>query len=110
MAELVDALVSNTSDLNNRAGSIPALGTMARSWAYAISGISRSYIYVGLCEDVTERVARHQDGRERTTKPYRPFILLLEEEHVDRSTAREREKYLKSGAGKEFLKVIRDKQ
>ena len=27
VAELVDALVSNTSDLNSRAGSTPALGT-----------------------------------------------------------------------------------
>lgn len=31
MAELVDALVSNTSELNPRAGSTPALGTLQKS-------------------------------------------------------------------------------
>jgi len=57
---------------------------------------------------VSERFVRHQDGRERTTKPYRPFVLLIAEEHADRAAAREREKYLKSGKGKEFLKQLRD--
>ena len=108
VAELVDALVSNTSDLNSRAGSTPALGTMATCWTYAIASLVRPYIYAGLCEDVSKRFARHQAGRERTTKPYRPFMLLLTEEHPDRPAARTREKFLKTGQGKEFLKALRD--
>ena len=106
---MVDALVSNTSDAS-RAGSSPALGTIfwMACWTYAISSQERPYIYVGLTDDVTARVARHNDGREKTTKPFRPFVLLLSEVHIDRPTARLREKYLKSGQGKELLKRLRD--
>ncbi len=106
---MVDALVSNTSDAS-RAGSSPALGTMAICWTNAIASLSRSYIYAGLTEDVLARFERHQAGRERTTKPYRPFKLLLTEEHPDRPTARAREKFLKSGQGKEFLRSLIDVQ
>ncbi|MEO8590160.1 MAG: GIY-YIG nuclease family protein, partial [Flavobacteriales bacterium] len=98
--------VSNTSEAI-RAGSSPALGTMEACWTYAIASLSQAYIHVGLCGDVPERLARHQAGRERTTRPYRPFVLLLAEEHPDRLVAREREKYLKSGKGREILKELR---
>jgi putative endonuclease len=77
---------------------------------YAISSLVRDYIYVGLSFKPIERVEQHQQGSEVTTRPYRPFEVLLVEEFQDRPTAREREKYLKSGAGKEFLKQIRASQ
>ncbi|NWF87891.1 MAG: hypothetical protein HXY50_00350, partial [Ignavibacteriaceae bacterium] len=40
----------------------------------------------------------------RTTKPYAPFELVHSEIFPTRTEARDREKYLKSGVGKEFLK------
>ena len=49
---------------------------------------------------------QHQTGKNKTTKPYRPFELILIEEYKTREEARKREKYLKSGIGKEFLKAI----
>ncbi len=42
----------------------------------------------------------------RTTKPYAPFKLVLKESFPDRTKARAREKYLKSGIGKEYLKML----
>ncbi|MCU0414750.1 MAG: GIY-YIG nuclease family protein, partial [Ignavibacteriaceae bacterium] len=51
-----------------------------------------------------ERIQRHNSGRERTTRAYRPFELIYSEEQATREEARKREKYFKSGAGKEFLK------
>ena len=59
-----------------------------------------------MTSNINERLSRHNKGQEKTTKPYRPFILIYEEELVDRISARFREKYLKSGIGKEFLKNI----
>jgi len=81
---------------------------MEACWVYALASLSRSYIYVGITEDLDERFGRHQQGRERTTKPYRPFFLLYSEMAPDRKAAREREKFLKSGQGKEYLKGLRD--
>ena len=41
-----------------------------------------------------------------TTKPYIPFILIYSEKFETRAEARDKEKYLKSGSGKEFLKTL----
>ena len=74
---------------------------------YALKSRLRNYIYVGLTSNLEERIRRHNDGRERTTKAYRPFELIYSEEHLTREEARKREKYFKSGVGKEFLKKIK---
>ncbi|PCH86323.1 MAG: endonuclease [Flavobacteriales bacterium] len=76
-------------------------------FVYALKSLVRNYIYVGLTYDLSGRVQRHNAGRERTTRPYLPFELIYSEEHADRITARIREKYLKSGTGKEFLKKLK---
>ena len=73
---------------------------------YALKSRLRNYIYVGLTSNLEERIRRHNDGHERTTKAYRPFELIYSEEHLTREEARKREKYFKSGVGKEFLKKI----
>jgi putative endonuclease len=77
-------------------------------YVYAISSLKHKYIYVGLTQDIEVRVKRHNDGRERTTKFYRPYELVYSEVCETRVEARLREKYWKSGAGKEKLKAIRD--
>lgn len=75
---------------------------------YAISSIKRNYIYVGLTSDLDKRLDRHNKGYERTTKPYAPFRLIYQEQQETRQEARNREKHLKSGIGKEFLRKLRD--
>ena len=39
-------------------------------------------------------------------KFYTPFDLIYHEQHNDRISARKREKFLKGGSGKEFLKSL----
>ena len=77
-------------------------------FVYAISSINFNYIYVGMTVDIEERFRRHNSGREKTTKPYAPFIILYTEECKDRTEAK-REKYWKSGIGKEKLKILKNK-
>ena len=73
---------------------------------YAISSISRNYIYVGLTSNLENRLEYHNRRYERTTRPYRPSRFIYSETFPDRPTARIKEKYLKSGAGKARLKTI----
>ena len=73
---------------------------------YAIRSSSRKYIYVGLTNDVKRRIEEHNNHENRSTKAYGPFTLIYSEEFPDRISARIKEKYLKSGAGKEFLKSL----
>lgn len=65
-----------------------------------------NYIYVGMTNNLEKRIERHNKGYERTTRPYRPFELLFQEELANRLEARKKEIYLKSGIGKEYLRTL----
>jgi len=56
-----------------------------------------------LTDDLDRRVGQHNAGYERTTRPYAPFELIFSEAFATRMEARKKEKYLKSGIGKDFL-------
>ncbi|HLB51236.1 MAG TPA: GIY-YIG nuclease family protein [Patescibacteria group bacterium] len=75
-------------------------------YVYAIKSISRNYIYVGLTNNPDRRINQHSEGRERTKRAYAPFTIVIIENHPTRIEARKREKYLKSGTGKEYLKSL----
>ncbi len=77
-------------------------------YVYALSSIEHNYIYVGLTQNLNNRIERHNGGRERTTKFYKPFELIYSEVCSNRIEARVREKYWKSGIGKEKLRSIRN--
>jgi putative endonuclease len=59
-----------------------------------------------MSDHVIRRFHQHNSGYEKTTKPYRPFLLIYSEEFPSRQLARDREKYLKTTSGKRFLKNI----
>ena len=73
---------------------------------YAIKSISRNYIYVWLTNNLEKRLKEHNNGYEKTTKPYAPFTLIYTEELATRSEARIKEKYFKSWQWKDFLKAL----
>jgi putative endonuclease len=76
-------------------------------WVYAISSNKKKRIYVGMSEDVEKRLKEHNFGQVFSTKGYRPWTLIYVEKcGINRTEARAREKYFKSGIGKEFLKTI----
>ena len=74
-------------------------------YTYVIKSKIRNYIYVGITSNIERRFKEHNNGKNKTTKPYRPFDLLFKESYSTREEARKREKYLKSGIGKEFIKL-----
>ena len=73
---------------------------------YDIKSTKKNYIYVWLTNNLERRISEHNMGKERTTKPNIPFILIYSEKFKTRTEARIREKYLKSGCGKEFLRSL----
>jgi len=75
-------------------------------YVYAIKSKTRNYIYVGLTNNLSRRLEEHNRGYIRTTKPYSPFELIFDESFDTRLEARQKEKYLKSGVGKEYLKSL----
>ena len=63
-------------------------------------------IYVGLTNDLERRVIEHRRGKTNSTKNRGEFSVKIIENCNSRKEARVREKYWKSGCGKERLKII----
>jgi putative endonuclease len=59
--------------------------------------------YVGMALDPEIRLKEHNNGKNRYTKAHTPWKIIYKEEHPDWISARIREKYLKSTAGKNWL-------
>ncbi len=76
-------------------------------YVYVIRSEARKYTYTGISDNVERRVFQHNSGRNKTTRPYAPFEIVFIEEYPDRDGARKREKYLKSGIGREFVKLYK---
>ncbi|MEP7162182.1 MAG: GIY-YIG nuclease family protein [Candidatus Moraniibacteriota bacterium] len=65
------------------------------SYAYILRSEKNSSYYVGSCEDVTSRLTQHNNGRVKSTKRYRPWLLVYQERLGTLEEARRREKQIK---------------
>jgi putative endonuclease len=59
--------------------------------------------YVGSCEILAERIRRHNAGDSKATKLGVPWILVHSEVFPTRSEAERRERYYKTGRGRDEL-------
>ena len=75
-------------------------------FVYALVSDNNQRIYVGFSSNLEKRLIEHNSGKTKSTKGYRPWKLLYFEEVPNRALARQKEKYYKSGVGKEFLKSL----
>ena len=62
--------------------------------------------YTGMTNNKQLRLKEHNNKQNKSTKAYSPWIVIYEETFKERKEARKREKYLKSGIGREFIKRI----
>jgi putative endonuclease len=62
--------------------------------------------YVGQTDSVPMRLLRHNAGLVHSTAPYRPWRVLFAEEFATRGEAMKREKALKGGQGREYIKGL----
>jgi len=62
--------------------------------------------YVGMSQNPQRRLYEHNAGFSKYTKGKRPFKLMYQEMHESHQSAREKEKYFKSGSGREFSKSL----
>ncbi len=73
-------------------------------YVYVLKSENDGRMYVGMSANAYKRLSEHNAGRTKSTKGYRPWKLIHLEEYPTRSKARAREKYLKTGYGKQWLK------
>jgi putative endonuclease len=75
-------------------------------YVYILVSLKSGIRYVGMTEDVEKRLEQHNKGKSKFTKGHIPWELKYFEELETRIKAREREKYLKSGVGREYISKI----
>jgi putative endonuclease len=78
-------------------------------YVYVLKSKTYGCFYVGSTGNLEQRIEQHNLGLARYTKGRRPWQLVYKEEYNTRSEATKREKFLKSGQGREFIKVTLQK-
>ena len=74
---------------------------------YVLRSTKTGRRYVGSCEDIAERVRRHNSGHSNSTRSGTPWILVHSESFPTRAEAVQRERYYKSGRGRDELDRIK---
>jgi len=62
--------------------------------------------YTGMALNAEARFKEHNEGKNKFTKGHRPWKIIYTEDYPDWKTARNREKYFKTSAGKKWLHKI----
>ncbi len=73
-------------------------------YTYVLLSTRDGKLYTGLTGDLRIRFNEHNSGKVPSTKNRGPFKLIYYEACLNREDARYRERYLKSGMGKRYLK------
>jgi putative endonuclease len=78
-------------------------------WVYTLQNETTGKLYKGQTSDLDKRIERHntrESGSMRYTYKQRgSWLLIHKEKYSTRREAMKREKFLKSGQGREWIKV-----
>ena len=73
-------------------------------YVYLLMSEADGNFYTGSTADLKRRIHEHNSGRVNSTKNRKPLKLIYYEACLDETDARYRERYLKSGMGKKYLR------
>ncbi len=76
---------------------------MIMFYTYVLESVEHGNLYVGFTDNLKKRFLEHNQGRDQSTKPYRPWALIYYEACLTESDARRRERYLKTTQGRRLL-------
>lgn len=75
-------------------------------YVYALQSLKQDWIYVGSTSDLRARFKSHNNGKNLSTKGYKPFKLIFYEAYLSKKDALRREEYFKTTKGKTTLKTM----
>ena len=74
-------------------------------YVYVLRSQMDAGFYIGYTIDLRTRLRQHKTGKSFSTARRNPWKLIYYEAYVNQADALGRERYLKSGAGRRFLKA-----
>ena len=72
-------------------------------YVYLLQNKQRHW-YIGSTKDLRKRILNHNTGKNKSTKYGIPWKIIYYEINLNQQDARARERYLKSGMGRKYLK------
>ena len=73
-------------------------------YTYVMKSKKSGNLYTGYTNNLRKRFKEHNERKSTYTKTWGPYELVYYEACIDEEDARSREKYLKSGKGKRYIK------
>ena|ERR1035437_5776169 len=73
-------------------------------YTYVLLSEKDNQFYTGYTSDLKKRIDSHNEGNVQSTKQRRPLRLIYFEGCINQQDATRREKYLKSGNGKIYIR------
>ena len=75
-------------------------------YVYIIQSSSNGRFYIGSCRDLYKRLIEHNHGETRSTRPFRPWVIIYSEQLETRQDAYKRERKIKSYKGGDAFKKL----
>ena len=73
-------------------------------FVYVLRSTIDQKLYIGYTRDIKKRLNDHNSGRVSSTKARKPLELIFKEAYGIKQEAQKRERFLKSGAGHEYIR------
>jgi len=73
-------------------------------YAYVLKSLKNNRFYYGCTNNLKKRLFEHNIGKSKYTQYTKPFELIYFEKFKTLKEVRKREKFFKSGQGREFIK------
>jgi len=72
-------------------------------YVYVLQSKKDANYYIGMTDDLKNRIDMHNHGKVESTKFRTPFELIYYEAHHDKNDVAKREKFLKTGWGRNWI-------
>ena len=92
-------------------GSTPVPGTFSLCimfYVYILQSLTVDRFYIGYSEDPDRRLIEHNSGKVKSTRNFRPWKKVHQEELETELLAIRRERYIKSMKSKKFIQQLVD--
>ncbi|HEA47241.1 MAG TPA: GIY-YIG nuclease family protein [bacterium] len=73
-------------------------------YVYILHSMKDGRLYTGFTSDLKKRLNEHSTAKVKSTERRLPLKLIYYEAYLNRTDAKSREKFLKSGSGKRYIK------